>query len=92
MRERRAFITVRTAESEYGHFPWQIGIRLDPQKYLSATVADFDGFYANLMTRNIEFFRTGEGGFPGELAMALVAVLEGAEESQAGGVWVECAS
>lgn len=86
---KRAFVTVRAAENMWGLFPWTVGIRTSPEKYVAATIADYDAFYANLMRENIEFFRTGEGGFPGERAMALVAVLEGADESRAaGGEWV----
>ena len=83
---KRAFVTVRAAENMWGLFPWTVGIRTSPEKYVAATIQDFDAFYANLMKENINFFRTGEGGFPGDRAMALVAVLEGAEKSQ--GEWV----
>ena len=86
---KRAFVTVRAADNMWGLFPWTVGIRTSPEKYYAATIADYDKFYANLMRRNIEFFRTGEGGFPGERAMALVQVLEGADNSRAaGGEWV----
>lgn len=83
---KRAFVTVRAAENMWGLFPWTIGIRTSPEKYCTATIADFDAFYQNLMKTNIEFFRTGQGGFPGERAMALVSVLEGADRSS--GAWV----
>lgn len=86
---RRAFVTVRAADDMWSLFPWTVGIRTSAEKYRSAAVADFDGFYANLMRRNVEFFRTGEGGFPAERATALVSVLERADESlAAGGAWV----
>jgi predicted dehydrogenase len=83
---KRAFVTVRAAEDMWGLFPWTVGIRTSPEKYYAATIADYDAFYQNLMKANIEFFRTGRGGFPGERAMALVAVLEGGDRSN--GEWV----
>jgi hypothetical protein len=87
---RRAFVTVRSAENMWEIFPWQLGIRLSPEKFLCATIKDYDGFYANLMKSNLQFFRTGKGGFPGELAMELVSVLEAADKSQSsGGQWID---
>ena len=87
---RKAFVTVRWSDNMWEIFPWTLGIRLSPEKFLSTTIKDFDGFYSNLMRHVIEFFKTGNGGFPGELAMELVAVLEGADKSQAaGGEWVD---
>ncbi|MDI6828931.1 MAG: hypothetical protein QME62_10645, partial [Armatimonadota bacterium] len=71
-------------------FPWTLGIRLSHDKYLFTIVQDYDGFYENLMRRVIEFFQTGIPPFPSELAMELVAVLEGADQSlAAGGSWVD---
>lgn len=96
---RKAFVTVRWSDNMWEIFPWTLGIRLshescDPYgKFLTTTIKDFDGFYANLMRSNIEFFRTGRSWFPGELAMELVAVLESADKSRAaGGHWTEVRS
>lgn len=88
---RKASVIVRWSSNMWEIFPWTVGIRLDHEKYLCATIRDYDGFYANLVRNVIEFFRTGsEPPFPGELAMELVAVLEGADKSMsAGGIWVE---
>ncbi|MDH7482834.1 MAG: Gfo/Idh/MocA family oxidoreductase [Armatimonadota bacterium] len=87
---RKAFVTVRWSSDMWQIFPWTLGIRLNREKYLYTTIQDYDGFYANLMKRVIEFFRICIPPFPGELAMELVTVLEYADQSlAAGGLWVE---
>jgi len=87
---RRAFVIVRSSQNMWELFPWTVGIRLSDEKYLHAIIKDYDGFYANLMRRIVEFFRTGVPPFPSELAMELVAVLENADKSlQSGGQWVD---
>ena len=87
---RKAFVTVRWSDNLYGDFPWILGIRLSHDKFLQATIKDYDGFYANLLRHVIEFFKTGQPPFPGELAMELVAVLEGADKSRStGSQWVD---
>lgn len=86
---RKGFVTVRWSDNLYGDFPWVLGIRLSHDKFLQATIKDYDGFYTNLLRRVIEFFKTGQPPFPGELAMELVAVLESADKSKASGnQWV----
>lgn len=87
---RKAFAVVRWSSDMWQLFPWTLGIRLSHDKYLFTIVQDYDGFYENLMRRVIEFFQTGIPPFPSELAMELVAVLEGADQSlAAGGSWVD---
>ena len=77
-------------ESDLWIIIWVLGVRQTHEKFLQTTIRDYDGFYANLMRHVIEFFKTGMGGFPGELAMELVAVLEYADKSRAlDGSWVE---
>ncbi len=86
---RKAFITVRWSAEMWGQFPWTLGVRLDHDRYMQATIADYDGFYTNLLRRVIGFFADGNPPFPGDLAMELVAVLEGADNSRsAGGQWL----
>lgn len=88
--DRKAFVMVRWSDNMWEAFPWVLGIRLSHEKFLQTTIRDYDGFYANLMRHVIEFFKTGEGGFLGELAMELVAVLESADRSRAlDGSWVK---
>ncbi len=85
---RNAVIEVRQAENEWDVFPWQFGIRAG-DKYIGATVKDFDGFYTNLMRQVIHFFKTGNPNFPIESSLAAVRILEDAVKSQqAGGQWI----
>jgi len=87
---RVGFVTVRWSDSMWEQFPWVLGVRLTHEKFLQTTIRDYDGFYANLMRHVVQFFKTGTGGFPGELAMELVAVLECADKSRAlEGSWVK---
>ncbi len=87
---RKAFVTVRWSDNMWEIFPWVLGIRLSHDKFLQTTIRDYDGFYTNLLRHVIEFFRTGRPPFPGELAMELVAVLEGADQSVSiGNLWVD---
>ena len=85
---RRAALDVRTAANEYHEFPWTFGARIG-DRYVSGTVKDFDGFYANLMRRTAQFFKTRESDMPIDQALAAVAILEGAERSRSdGGTWI----
>ena len=62
-------------------------------RYLSDTIRDYDGFYANLMRNAAAFFRTGQPQAPVEEALMTVAILEGALRSQqAGGKWINLGS
>jgi len=86
---RKGFVMVRWSDNMWEAFPWVLGIRLSHEKLLQTTIKDYDGFYANLMRHLVQFFKDGTGGFPGELAMELVAVLENADKSRAlDGGWV----
>ena len=85
---RRATAEVRAAENMWEALPWGFGYRIG-DRYATATIADFDGFYANLMRRAIEFFRTGDSPVSDGEMLKVVAVLEGAGRSRAaGGEWV----
>ncbi len=85
---RRAALDVRTAANEYHEFPWTFGARIG-ERYVSGTVKDFDGFYASLMRRTAQFFKTRESDMPIDGALTAVAILEGAERSRAdGGKWI----
>lgn len=79
--ERQAVIEVRNAENEWDFFPWQFGVRVG-DKYVGATVKDFDGFYTNLMKRIIQFFKTGQSAFPIDSSLAAVRILEDSVKSQ----------
>lgn len=84
------FITmeVREAENQHEVCPWQFGFRVG-KKYVSAVIKDYNGFYQNLMKSATAFFKGAEPEYPGETALATVAILELATKSQqAGGVWI----
>jgi predicted dehydrogenase len=86
---RRGVVDVRDAANGYDALVWSFAARVG-DKYETATVKDFDGFYANLMRRAAGFFKTGTSPMPAEEALKIVAVLEGAEKSRAmGGIWVD---
>ena len=83
----RGWAEVRAAENQWDVFPWQFGIRVGG-RYITDTVKDFDGFYANLMRRAVHFFKTGESPVSSQEMLNTVAVLERARASQAaGGAW-----
>jgi predicted dehydrogenase len=85
---RRAVVDVRRAANEWDVFGWSFAARVG-DRYVAAKIADYDGFYANLMRRACAFFQTGESDMPVEEALAVVGVLEGADRSQqTGGAWV----
>jgi len=85
---RRAVVDVRTATNEWDVFGWSFAARVG-DRYIAATVGDYDGFYANLMRRAAAFLTRGEVDMPVEEALAVVGVIEGAERSLArGGEWV----
>ena len=86
---RRATVDVRESENAYETTPWQVGVLIGG-KYEVATVADFDGFYANLMVHALKFLETGESPMSHEEMLANVVVQAAAEQSfAAGGTWVE---
>ena len=86
--DRKAALDVRTAHNEYHEFPWTFGGRVG-DRYVAGTVKDFDGFYANLMTRSARFVKTRETDMPIHEALAAVAILEGVDRSrEAGGKWL----
>src|SRR5207245_2163290 len=75
---RRAIVDLRTALNEWDEFGWTFGARIE-DRYITKTISDFDGFYANLMRRATAFFRTGESDMPIEEALTAVTILEGAD-------------
>jgi predicted dehydrogenase len=85
---RRATLDVRHAANEWDHFGWSFAAKVG-DKYVGAKIADFDGFYMNLMRRTAAFFRTGQPDMDVEEALWTVRLLRGAEASQElGGEWV----
>ncbi len=87
--DRRGWVEVRSAENQWEAFPWQFGFRRE-QRYVTETVKEFDGFYANLMRETVAFFQTGESAVSTAEMVETVAVLEAAARSRAaGGEWVE---
>lgn len=89
---RRAHVAVRDSSDNYGQFPWKIGFRTGDGEYRQAQVQDYDGFYRNMISRVLDFFKSGETPFSSEQSLALVATLQAADRSQAaGGEWVDSA-
>lgn len=89
---RRAWLDVRQADNQWEALPWSFGFRAGT-RYLTGTVRDFDGFYAALMRRVVEFFRSGESPVSTQEMLGVAAVLEAAPRSrQAGGTWVSTAN
>jgi virulence factor len=85
---RRAWLDVRSAANQWEVFPWRFGMRVG-DRYVTGGVSDFDGFYAQLMRRAVQFFRTGETPVSTAEMLAVVGVLEAAGTSRArGGEWV----
>jgi predicted dehydrogenase len=82
---RRGWVDVRTAANEWDAFPWTFGFR-SGDRYVTGTVKDFDGFYANLMRRAVEFFRTGKSPLSTAEMLRTVAVLEAANRPR--GAWI----
>lgn len=87
---RFATAEVRVAENGYQVLPWQVGVRpAGDTKYYTAQVAQFEQFYINQLQAILDFFGTGQPDMSLEDALAVVAILEAAERSQAeGGAWV----
>lgn len=86
---RRATVDVRTASNMWEALSWAFGVRVG-DRYLTETIRDFDGFYANLMRRAVHFFQTGESPVSTAEMLTVVAILENAARSRAqGGVWIE---
>jgi hypothetical protein len=85
---RRATIDVHACENGYEVFPWQLGFRVG-NRYRVTTVTQFDQFYANQMQAVTAFFASHQPDITPSEAVEIVAILEGAQRSQAnGGVWV----
>jgi predicted dehydrogenase len=85
---RRAFLDVRAAANMWEALPWTFGYR-SGDTYTTGTIAEFDGFYANLMRRAVHFFQTGESPVSTQEMLAVVNILDAADRSRAaGGEWV----
>ena len=85
---RRASIEVHDCENGYELFSWQFGIRHGRQ-FRTGEVRRYDAFYANQLDAVVKFFQTGEPDMPPADALAVVAILEAADRSQAqDGAWV----
>lgn len=85
---RRAWVDVRSAQNMWEALPWSFGIR-SGEKYVTRTVKDYDGFYANLMREAVSFFKTGRSPVSTEEMLTVVGILEGAAKSRAaGGTWI----
>src|SRR5262249_27667939 len=88
---RRDWLDVRVGDNQWDALYWSFGLRVG-SRYVTGTVRDFDGFYANLMRRAVHFFRTGESPISIPEMLNVVAVLEGAARSRVGrGTWVPLA-
>jgi predicted dehydrogenase len=86
---RRATLDVRHAANEWDHFGWSFAAK-NGDRYIGAKIADFEGFYANLMRRAAAFFRTGKPDMNIDEALWTVRLLRGAETSQEnGGEWID---
>lgn len=86
---RRAWLDVRAAANQWEVCPWRFGFR-DGEKYVTANIQDFDGFYGNLMRRAVHFFKTGESPVSTAEMLTVVAVLEQATKSrEQGSVWID---
>jgi predicted dehydrogenase len=85
---RRAWIDVRAAENMWKALPWSFGVRIG-DKYVTRTVKDFDGFYANLMREAVTFFKTGKSPVSTDEMLRVVAILESAAKSRASGAWIQ---
>jgi predicted dehydrogenase len=86
---RRAWVECRSAANQWETLEWAFGFRVG-DRYVTGAVRDFDGFYANLMRRAVEFFRTGRSPVSPDEMLKTVAVLEGASRSRAaGGAWID---
>ncbi|HZO88279.1 MAG TPA: Gfo/Idh/MocA family oxidoreductase [Chthonomonadaceae bacterium] len=84
----RALIEVHACDNGYEVFSWQLGIRVG-NSYRITTVKQYEQFYANQMMAVLNFFATSQPDITPQEAISVVAILEGAEKSQAGGgVWV----
>ena len=84
---RRAWIDVRDAANMWEALPWSFGLRIG-DKYVTAQVKDFDGFYANLMRQAVQFFKSGTSPVSTAEMLKVVAILEGTEQSRKTGEWV----
>jgi predicted dehydrogenase len=88
---RRAYLDVRAAANMWEALPWTFGYR-SGDRYTTGAIAEFDGFYANLMRRAVHFFKSGESPVSTQEMLALVDILDAAERSRAvGGEWVNLA-
>ncbi len=86
--DRRGYVEVRSAENMWEALPWSFGYRADG-RYVTGQIQDFDGFYANLMRRTVEFFQSGTSPITVDEMLKVVAILERTAESRKqGGVWL----
>ncbi|MDE2125639.1 MAG: Gfo/Idh/MocA family oxidoreductase [Armatimonadetes bacterium] len=89
---RRATIEVHDCENGYELFSWQFGIRRGRQ-FRTGEVRKYDAFYANQLEAVVRFFQTHEPDMPVVDALAVVAILEAADQSQSkDGAWVKLAT
>ena len=85
----KATMEVRDAKNGKDASPWQVGFVVD-EKIEMATVKDTEGFYANLMRKAVEFFKTGTSPVGVEEQLASVQLQSASEKSFAeGGKWVD---
>jgi hypothetical protein len=86
---RRAVVDVRTAPNEWEVFGWSLAVRGAEERYHAATIADYSGFYAGVLSAALPFFRTGVAEVSVEEMLTTVAILETANQSQRQqGVWL----
>ena len=85
---RRGWVEVRSAANMWEVLPWSFGFKVG-DKYSTGGITDFNGFYQNLMSQAVGFFRTGKSPVSVEEMLKIVAVLEGADTSrEKGNAWV----
>jgi predicted dehydrogenase len=86
---RRAVVDVRAAVNQGELFGWSVAARGAGDRYHSATITDYSGFYAGLLRAALQFFRTGASEVSVEEMLTTAAVLETAVRSQEQqGVWL----
>lgn len=84
---RRGWLDVREAANMWEVFPWAFGFRAG-DRYITGTIADYDGFYSNLMRQSMQFCRTGESPVSVREMLDVVAILEAAPRSRTAGEWL----
>lgn len=84
---RRAWLECRSASNQWETLGWSFGFARE-DAWVGGAVRDYDGFYANLMSRTLTFFETGASPVSTREMLETVAVLEAAARSRArGGEW-----